>query len=72
MAALARLVERSQGMDRTLHRVIDIVPDPIKALDQVVLLGFDRVLTSGAKPFAPRGCRPDCAHGQAGRTDSSR
>ena len=55
MAVLARLSERATGMGRTLHRVIDVVPDPLVALDQAVLLGFARVLTSGAKPLAPDG-----------------
>ncbi len=52
---LAKLVEASGPLGKTLHRVIDVVPDPFLALDQAVLLGFDRVLTSGAKPTAPEG-----------------
>jgi len=52
---LGRLVDRSQGMGRTLHRVIDVVPDPYVALDQAIALGFERVLTSGTKPTAPEG-----------------
>jgi len=42
-------------LGKTLHRVIDVVPDPLVAIDQVADLGFDRVLTSGTKPFAPDG-----------------
>ena len=52
---LARLSAAAQGMGRTLHRVIDVVPDPVAALDQAIALGFDRVLTSGAQPEAPDG-----------------
>ncbi len=52
---LARLSEAAQGMGRTLHRVIDVVPDPLAALDQAISLGFERVLTSGAAPEAPDG-----------------
>jgi copper homeostasis protein len=52
---LARLSEAAGPLGRTLHRVIDVVPDPLRALDQAIALGFERVLTSGAEPFAPDG-----------------
>ncbi|MEM6712681.1 MAG: copper homeostasis protein CutC [Pseudomonadota bacterium] len=52
---LARLVDAAGDLGKTLHRVIDVVPDPLQAIDQAIDLGFDRVLTSGAQPFAPEG-----------------
>ena len=52
---LRQLLEAAGSMGKTLHRVIDVVPDPITALDQAMALGFDRVLTSGAQPLAPDG-----------------
>jgi copper homeostasis protein len=55
LGMLARLCEASGPLGRTLHRVIDVVPDPLLALDQAIALGFDRVLTSGAQPLAPDG-----------------
>ena len=55
VALLARLVTEAHGMATTLHRVIDVVPDPLAALEQAADLGIDRVLTSGAEPFAPEG-----------------
>ncbi|MDA5093363.1 copper homeostasis protein CutC [Aliiroseovarius sp. KMU-50] len=55
MSVLAKLVEAAGPLGKTLHRVIDVVPDPLLAVDQAVLLGFDRVLTSGAQPTAPEG-----------------
>ena len=55
VAMLARLRDAARGMATTLHRVIDVVPDPMTALNQAISLGFDRVLTSGAKPEAPEG-----------------
>lgn len=55
VAVLARLMEEARGLGTTLHRVIDVVPDPLEALDQAITLGFDRVLTSGAAPEAPDG-----------------
>ncbi len=53
--ALARLRDAAVDMGVTLHRVIDVVPDPLVAVDQVASLGFNRILTSGAAPEAPDG-----------------
>ena len=50
-----QLIEAAGPMGKTLHRVIDVVPDPLAALDQAMSLGFDRVLTSGVQPLAPDG-----------------
>ena len=55
VALLARLVTEAHGMATTLHRVIDVVPDPLAALEQAADIGIRRVLTSGAQPFAPEG-----------------
>ena len=52
---LERLITAAGTMGKTLHRVIDVVPDPLADLDQAIELGFERVLTSGAKPTAPEG-----------------
>jgi copper homeostasis protein len=45
--ALARLLDRCDGLGRTLHRVFDRTPDPFEALETAIDLGFDRILTSG-------------------------
>ena len=37
------------------HRAIDVTPDPLAALDALIELGVDRVLTSGQKPTVPEG-----------------
>ena len=55
VAVLERLVIAAGAMGKTLHRVIDVVPDPLAALNEVIGLGFERVLTSGAEPLAPDG-----------------
>ncbi len=44
---LATLCRTAGTMKKTLHRVIDTVPDPLQALEQAVELGFNNVLTSG-------------------------
>ena len=55
LALLRRLRDAAAGMAATLHRVIDVVPDQIAALEQAMSLGFERVLTSGGQPEAPQG-----------------
>lgn len=44
---LNRLVLAAAGMDLTLHRCLDLVPDMHEALELAIALGFRRVLTSG-------------------------
>lgn len=55
-------IERCREMleiigDRTsvFHRAIDVVPDVFAALDVLIELGVNRVLTSGQKPRVPQG-----------------
>ena len=54
-AVLADLRQAAGDMGATLHRVIDVVPDPMAALDQAIDLGFERILTSGTAAEAPLG-----------------
>ena len=55
LRALEHMVKAADGLDMTLHRVIDVVDDPITAVSEVVDLGFTRILTSGGKPTALEG-----------------
>ncbi len=55
IALLERLVMAAGPVGKTLHRVIDVVPDALQAMEQAIDLGFERVLTSGAEPLAPDG-----------------
>lgn len=48
--ALARAA--SPRLSLTLHRAFDLCPDPLAALETAILLGFDRILTSGGSPKA--------------------
>lgn len=43
----AELVEASGDCVKVFHRAFDVVPDWKKAMDQIIKLGFDRILTSG-------------------------
>lgn len=66
-ALLARLMRAAEGLDVTLHRAFDRVPDQAAALEEAVALGLPRVLTSGAAPSAPEGAaRLAALHAQAG------
>ncbi|TWD48624.1 copper homeostasis protein [Agrobacterium vitis] len=54
-AALRQLLAASEGLDVTLHRAFDLVPDQLEALAEAVDLGFRRILTSGGQKSAPVG-----------------
>ena len=55
MDANRLLVEAAQGMSVTFHRAFDRCNDPRRALEQLIELGVDRVLTSGQQPTALEG-----------------
>lgn len=52
---LAQLVQAAKGMEMTLHRAFDLVPDQQAALMEAESLGFRRILTSGGCKTAPEG-----------------
>ena len=52
---LRRLLAASGGMELVLHRCIDLTPDMGEALEEAVVLGFDRILTSGGEVTAEDG-----------------
>ena len=54
-AACKRLIEAAEGMSITFHRAFDMCRDPRKALEELVVLGCDRVLTSGQTTTAQAG-----------------
>ncbi len=51
----AELVELSGTMSTTFHRAFDMTRDPFAALNDLIALGIDRVLTSGQRPSALEG-----------------
>jgi copper homeostasis protein len=50
-----RLCEAARGMSVTLHRAFDSCCDPHEALEELVKLHVDRILTSGQQPTAEKG-----------------
>ena len=50
-----QLVELAGPMKTTFHRAFDMCADPFAALESLVDLGVDRILTSGQRPSAMKG-----------------
>ena len=50
-----KLVELAYPLEVTFHRAFDRCKEPLMALEQLVEIGCNRILTSGQKPAAPDG-----------------
>ena len=55
----AELIAIARPLPVTFHRAFDVSRDPFEALDTLIDLGVDRVLTSGQEPSVARRPRPD-------------
>jgi copper homeostasis protein len=51
----AELIERSRPLNVTFHRAFDMCRDPVAALEELIALGVDRVLTSGGQNSCVQG-----------------
>lgn len=49
------LLELARPMSCTFHRAYDVAKDPYTALEKIIEMGFDRVLTSGQEPSVMEG-----------------
>jgi copper homeostasis protein len=47
MARTRELISRARPLSTTFHRAFDMTPEPFRAIEMLVDLGVDRVLTSG-------------------------
>lgn len=52
---MERLIKASEGMSVTFHRAFDMCRNPRKALEKIIALGCDRILTSGQQATAEKG-----------------
>lgn len=52
---MQELMKASQGLSVTFHRAFDVCRHPQKALEQIIELGCNRILTSGQQPTAEQG-----------------
>ncbi len=55
LARVRQLVEIARPMSFTFHRAFDEAADPFRALEDIMSLGIERLLTSGQKPAAKQG-----------------
>lgn len=55
MERMRALIDFAYPLNTTFHRAFDLVPDPMKALDDIIQLKMDRLLTSGQQKSALEG-----------------
>lgn len=53
--AIKKMMAAGEGLRFTFHRAIDACSNPLDAMETLISLGFDKVLTSGCKPSAYAG-----------------
>ncbi len=49
------ILAKSLGLEVTFHRAFDFVPDYKTAIEELIVFGFDRLLTSGLQETAEKG-----------------
>jgi len=54
---LKKLAQIIKPLDLTFHRAFDIVNNPIKSMNKLIEIGFDRILTSGQSDTAEKGLK---------------
>ena len=54
---LKKLAQIIKPLDLTFHRAFDIVNNPIKSMNRLIEIGFDRILTSGQSNTAEKGLK---------------
>lgn len=55
LARTSRLIEMAYPMEVTFHRAFDRCRDPFEAMETLISIGCQRILTSGQQPAAPEG-----------------
>jgi copper homeostasis protein len=57
MERMRILADLARPMGITCHRAFDMTADPILAMEDLIVMGVDRILTSGQAPSAPEGTK---------------
>ena len=52
---IRRLVDEAKGLNITFHRAFDVCSQPLEALEKIISLGCNRLLTSGQAASAEQG-----------------
>ena len=55
LPACRRMMAAAQGLSVTFHRAFDLCTNPLQALEQIIALGCNRLLTSGQAASAQEG-----------------
>lgn len=55
--ACRQLLRKAEGLQNTFHRAFDVLADPFEALEEIIDMGFSRILTSGQRNSALEGAR---------------
>lgn len=55
VSLMRRLMNAAAPLSVTCHRAFDVCRDPFKAMEELIDLGCDRILTSGQQPDAVKG-----------------
>lgn len=55
MEACRKMASAANGLHKTFHRAFDMCRDPQKAVEDIIALGCDRILTSGQSASASEG-----------------
>lgn len=55
VALMRKLIDAARPLSVTCHRAFDVCRDPFEALEQLIELGCDRILTSGQQSDAVKG-----------------
>lgn len=50
-----KMIEIAGDRETVFHRAIDVVPEPLEAIDRLADIGVTRILTSGQQPSVPEG-----------------
>ncbi|MCB0775577.1 MAG: copper homeostasis protein CutC [Chitinophagaceae bacterium] len=51
----SELIEAAYPLEVTFHRAFDRCKDPFEAMEELIKIGCERILTSGQQPTAPEG-----------------